>query len=101
MPAFLPFYARTQTMIQPITIQRIVKMLSLIGLGFVVASCGDRPGERALSGGLIGAGAGAAIGAATGGNPAAGALIGGGVGAIGGAATSPRGVAQSVGGKAA
>ena len=54
-----------------------------------VAGCGSRPGERAVSGGLIGAGAGAAIGAMTGGNPATGALIGGAVGAIGGAATSP------------
>jgi osmotically inducible lipoprotein OsmB len=62
----------------------------LFGLGFILAGCGDRPGERAVSGGLIGAGAGAAIGAATGGNPASGALIGGGIGAVGGAATSPR-----------
>jgi osmotically inducible lipoprotein OsmB len=62
----------------------------LVGLGFTLAGCGDRPGERAVSGGLIGAGAGAAIGAATGGNPASGALIGGGIGAVGGAATSPR-----------
>ncbi len=54
-----------------------------------VAGCGTRPGERAVTGGLLGAGAGAAIGAATGGNPAAGALIGGAVGAVGGAATSP------------
>ena len=55
----------------------------------MLAACGSDPGGRALSGGLIGAGAGAAIGAATGGNPATGALIGGAVGAVGGAATSP------------
>jgi len=67
-------------------------MVMLAGIGFLLAGCGDRPGERALSGGLIGAGAGAAIGAAPGGNPAAGALIGGGVGAVGGAVTSPRGM---------
>ena len=54
-----------------------------------LAGCGTRPGERAVTGGLLGAGAGAAIGAATGGNPATGALIGGAVGAVGGAATSP------------
>ena len=54
-----------------------------------LAGCGTDPGGRAVSGGLLGAGAGAAIGAATGGNPATGALIGGAVGAIGGAATSP------------
>jgi hypothetical protein len=53
-----------------------------------LAGCGTDPAGRAVSGGLIGAGAGAAIGAAAG-NPAAGALIGGAVGAVGGAATSP------------
>jgi hypothetical protein len=47
------------------------------------------PGQRAVGGGLIGAGAGAAIGAAAGGNAGTGALIGGGLGAIGGAATTP------------
>jgi len=61
----------------------------LAGATLVLAACGSDPGGRALSGGLIGAGAGAAIGAATGGNPATGALIGGAVGAVGGAATSP------------
>jgi len=70
---------------------RIATALVLLGLGCGLTACGQRPGERALSGGLIGAGAGAAIGAATGGNAGTGALIGGGVGALGGAATSPRG----------
>jgi len=70
---------------------RIATMVVLFSLGFVLAACGERPGERALSGGLIGAGTGAAIGAVTGGSPATGALIGGGVGAIGGAVTAPRG----------
>ena len=65
------------------------KMLLVVGVAVMLAGCGSSPGSRALSGGLLGAGAGAAIGAATGGNPATGALIGGAVGAIGGAATSP------------
>ncbi len=47
------------------------------------------PGQRALGGAAIGAGGGALLGAAVGGNPATGALIGGAVGAIGGAATTP------------
>jgi hypothetical protein len=59
-------------------------ILSLTAL----AGCGDTPGSRALSGGAIGAGSGAIIGAATGGSPATGALIGGGIGAIGGAVTN-------------
>jgi len=54
----------------------------------LLAACGDTPGQRALSGGAIGAGTGAIIGAATGGGAATGALIGGGVGAIGGAVTN-------------
>ncbi len=49
------------------------------------------PGQRALGGGLIGAGAGAAIGGLAGGGQgaAAGALIGGAAGAVTGAATTP------------
>ena len=57
----------------------------LLGL----AACGNDPGTRAVTGGLLGAGAGAAVGAATGGNPGTGALIGGGIGAVGGAVTTP------------
>lgn len=64
----------------------------LTGLGIALAGCGHSPGDRAVSGGLIGAGTGAAIGAVTGGNPATGALVGGAVGAIGGAVTSPNDV---------
>ena len=65
-------------------------------LGIIVAAalslsaCGRSPGERALSGGLIGAGGGAALGAATGMSPLTGAVIGGTVGAVGGAVTAPR-----------
>ena len=69
-----------------------MKMATIGLLGCValaVAGCGSDPGGRAVSGGLLGAGAGAALGAVTGGNPATGALIGGAVGAVGGAATSP------------
>ena len=60
------------------------------GLTLMVAACGQDPGTRAVTGGLLGAGAGAAVGAATGGNVGTGALIGGGVGAVGGAVTAPR-----------
>jgi osmotically inducible lipoprotein OsmB len=54
----------------------------------VVAGCGTDPGERALSGGMIGAGAGAIIGGATG-SAATGAAIGAVSGAAIGAATNP------------
>jgi osmotically inducible lipoprotein OsmB len=51
-----------------------------------LAGSGYSRGDRAVSGGLIGAGAGAAVGAVTGGSPLTGALIGGGI--VGGAVTS-------------
>ena len=62
----------------------------VVGLSLALAACGEDPGTRAVTGGLLGAGTGAALGAATGGNPGTGALIGGGVGAVGGAVTAPR-----------
>ena len=59
-----------------------------------LAACTDpnSSGHRAVGGGLLGAGAGAAIGGLAGGGRGAGtgALIGGGVGAVGGALTTPQ-----------
>ncbi len=54
----------------------------------VLAACGTDPGDRALSGGLIGAGAGAAIGSVAG-SAGTGAIVGGVAGAAVGAATDP------------
>ena len=62
---------------------------SFIVFGAVgLSACGTYQGDRAASGGLIGAGGGAAIGALAG-NAGAGAIIGGVGGAVVGAATSP------------
>jgi hypothetical protein len=66
--------------------------LVLSSLTLALAGCGQSTGDRAVSGGLLGAGAGAAVGAVTGGSAGTGALIGGAIGAVGGAATSPRNV---------
>jgi osmotically inducible lipoprotein OsmB len=66
----------------------IATTLVLAGLGLALAGCGYSTGDRAVSGGLLGAGAGAAVGAVTGGSPLTGALVGGAIGAVGGAATS-------------
>lgn len=56
--------------------------LSLIAsTALMLAACGNTQGERALSGGGIGAGAGALGAAATGGSIAGGAALGGAVGA--------------------
>jgi hypothetical protein len=68
-------------------VRKIVLGALFGGLVFGLAACGDDPGTRAVTGGLMGAGAGAGIAAVTGGRPATGALIGGGVGAVGGAVT--------------
>jgi osmotically inducible lipoprotein OsmB len=67
-----------------------IKSLAIIGaLAVTTAACGDRPVDRALTGGAIGAGGGALIGAAAG-NPWAGAAVGAAGGAVIGAATAPR-----------
>ena len=61
------------------------------GLGLAACSNPYDPGQRAVGGGLLGAGAGAALGGIAGGGRGAaiGALAGGGLGAVGGAATTP------------
>jgi hypothetical protein len=58
------------------------------GLAIILAGCGSNPGDRFVSGGLLGAGTGAAIGAAAG-SAGEGALIGGLGGAAIGVLTSP------------
>ena len=63
----------------------------LAGLVLGLSGCGYSRGDRAVSGGLIGAGGGAVIGAMVG-SPLAGAAIGGAGGALAGAAISPRDV---------
>jgi hypothetical protein len=63
-----------------------IAMLSSLTLTF--AGCGTAPGDRLLSGGLLGAGSGAAIGAVAG-DAGKGALIGGLGGAAIGLLTSP------------
>jgi len=70
-------------------LRKIVMGALVSGMLVGLAACGYSPGTRAVTGGLIGAGAGAGVSALTGGRPATGALIGGGVGAVGGALTAP------------
>jgi hypothetical protein len=65
-------------------------LAALFGLAaaLALAGCGYNRGDRAISGGALGAGAGAALSAMTGGSLLTGALIGGAAGAVGGALTS-------------
>ena len=66
--------------------------LKTLALGAVLAvsmaGCGTTPGDRALSGGLLGAAAGGAIGSLSG-DAGTGAIIGGVAGAAAGALTDP------------
>jgi osmotically inducible lipoprotein OsmB len=71
-------YARTLT---------ALFVLASISVG--LAGCGETPGTRAVTGGLIGAGGGAAIGSVTGLGAGTGALIGGVGGAGAGALSAP------------
>jgi osmotically inducible lipoprotein OsmB len=68
---------------------RIYSVVLCAALALATAACGDTPGQRALTGGAIGAGGGALVGAAAG-NPWAGAIVGGLGGAAVGAATTPQ-----------
>lgn len=67
---------------------RTKPLLVVATLSLALAACGSSPGSRAVSGGLLGAGAGAGVSAVTGGSVGTGALIGGGLGAVGGAVTA-------------
>ena len=67
---------------------KIVTFGTVGAVALMLSGCGTDPGERALSGGLLGAAGGAIIGGAAG-NAGAGALIGGLGGAALGAATDP------------
>ncbi len=60
-----------------------------LALALTVSACGTTPGERGVSGGGLGAAAGAVNGAVTGLSVLNGALIGAAVGAVGGALTRP------------
>jgi osmotically inducible lipoprotein OsmB len=67
-----------------------IARVAVISLGLLsLAACGSDPLTRGVTGGLIGAGAGAGVAAVTHGNVGTGALVGGGIGAVGGAVTSP------------
>ncbi|MBV8614251.1 MAG: hypothetical protein JOY66_10835 [Acetobacteraceae bacterium] len=69
---------------------RTLALRALAGtLLLALAGCGYSPGTRAVTGGALGAGAGAGVSALTGHKALPGALIGGGAGALGGALTAP------------
>lgn len=68
--------------------QALMAATAATAMLLAVAGCGRDPGVRALTGGAIGAGGGAAVGAVTGLGAGTGAAIGGVGGAIAGAATT-------------
>jgi osmotically inducible lipoprotein OsmB len=64
-----------------------IRYAALATAALMLAACGSSTGDRALSGGAIGAGAGAGLGAVTGTSVLGGAALGGAAGAAGGALT--------------
>jgi hypothetical protein len=68
---------------------RMIRPSAVLLLVLALGACSgmNRTQQRALSGGAIGAGGGALVGAVTGGSPVTGALIGGAGGAAIGALT--------------
>ena len=78
-----------------------LRMAVLGGLALTAAACSNPydPTQRAIGGGLIGAGGGAAVGGLAGGGSGAalGAVVGGLGGAAVGAATTPQAPAPSYG----
>jgi hypothetical protein len=70
------------------TVQKMM-IVAMLGL---LAACGSSTGDRALSGGGIGAGVGALGSTIFGGDPVKGAVVGGAVGAATGALTNEKDV---------
>jgi osmotically inducible lipoprotein OsmB len=68
--------------------RKIIIGVLMGGILLGLAACGEDPATRGVTGGLLGAGAGAGIAAVTGGRPATGAAIGAGAGALGGVLTA-------------
>jgi osmotically inducible lipoprotein OsmB len=68
----------------------MTKYLVLASILLGTAACGDTWGQRAVTGGGIGAGSGALLGALTPIGLLPGALVGGAIGAGVGAATTPQ-----------
>jgi hypothetical protein len=66
-----------------------VLSILLITSAVALGACGQTRGERALTGGLLGAGAGAGVSAIAGGSLLTGAVVGGLGGAAVGALTGP------------
>ena len=66
-----------------------IKLILMATILLSATACGNTWGERAVTGGAIGAGSGAAIGSVTGIGILPGAIVGGAVGAGVGAATTP------------
>ena len=67
----------------------MTRIIAISAILLSLTACGYNRGERALSGGAIGAGVGALGGAVIGGDPLTGAVVGGAVGAATGALTDP------------
>jgi hypothetical protein len=71
-----------------LNIRKTASIGAIFAAALALSACGTTTADRAASGGLLGAGAGAAIGSLSG-DAGAGAVIGGVAGAAAGALTDP------------
>ena len=62
----------------------------MVASAVLLSACGTHPGERALTGGVLGAATGAGVVAVAGGPVVVGSVVGGAAGAMVGAVTPPR-----------
>ena len=67
----------------------MTRYIALLAILMGMVACGSSPGDRALTGGAIGAGAGAVIGSTTAVGVVPGAVVGGVAGAAIGVVTTP------------
>jgi osmotically inducible lipoprotein OsmB len=66
------------------------KIIASVTIAVLLTACGETPGQRALSGGAIGAGAGAVGAAILSADPVTGAVVGAAAGAVTGAVTKKK-----------
>jgi osmotically inducible lipoprotein OsmB len=78
--------------LRPVMKTKILSVLIVVPLALSLSACGDTWGQRAVTGGGIGAGTGLAVGALAGFPLIGSALIGTALGAGIGAATTPGGI---------
>jgi osmotically inducible lipoprotein OsmB len=77
---------------EPCMNAHITKTIAVLAVAAFLSACGNTKGQRALSGGAIGAGAGTVGAVLLNANPMTGAVLGAAAGAVTGAMTSKKNI---------